>query len=436
MKFRLKLIVCIIFLATVFLIACNVPHPSADTYEITVDNNKITLFVGESCYVTASAFYNGEGVELPALIWTSSDQSIATVDNGHINAIGLGCAKITVKYENTQKEIIVNCVGEITVENVNSFDEKYINIFGRHYSVDDGLKLDQTANAVEIGIIGKSFFVELTSNNLSYMQVFVDGENVGRIEVSYGKNTYKVADGLEEGYHIIRLVKDTEMQYGEWTVHSFDADRFASVPEKSELKIEFIGDSLTAGYGSIGKMGEAWSVKNSSAIEAYGYKTASLLGADFSIVAWSGICTKAYMWTDINMATLYSYNSFANRGAYSFDDEPDVVVINLGTNDASYIMDGHKDYEERFLDDYLEFLNFVRKKNPNAYIICLYGLAGEHPGVAEGIKVAVALMDDKVIYNPFEFIPNASGVNGHPTKEAYDEWAKALAKYIETLKIE
>ena len=79
---------------------------------------------------------------------------------------------------------------------------------------------------------------------------------------------------------------------------------------------------------------------------------------------------------------------------------------------------------------------YVRKNNPNAYIICLYGVAGEHPSVTEGIQMAAALIDDKVVFNPFEFIPNAAGVNGHPTKEAHTDWATSLAKYIEGLDLE
>ena len=270
----------------------------------------------------------------------------------------------------------------------------------------------------------------------SYIRVFVDGEETGRIEHRYGTGTYIVADGLTDGYHVIRIVKDTEMQHCEWTVHSFGAEKFASVPEKSDLKIEFIGDSLSAGYGNLGSRGEAWSIKNSSATESYPYKTAALLGADYSVIAWSGICTKVYMWGDINMSTLYTWNSYSNREAYDFADQPDVIVINLGTNEANYIYDGHKEYDsERMFDDYFAFLSTVRKRNPDAYIICIYGVAGEHPAIKEGIEMAVALMDDKVVFNPFEFIPNGSGAVNHPTAESNTPWAEELAKYIQSLNI-
>ena len=428
----------VLCMAMISLVACEFPWSNAEkVYEIKLEQDKFNLFVGESCDASAAATYDGAVVEAPVFIWESSDESVATVENGHIEAIGIGQARITVKYENAQDVITVNCIGEITAENVNSFDEKYVNIFGRYYAVDGGLKLDQTANAIEVGIIGTSLSVNLTSNGIGYIRVFVDGKEAGRIEHTYGMGTYTVAQELSDEYHIVRIVKDTEMQHCEWTVHSFDAEKFASVPEKSELKIEFIGDSLSAGYGNLGLRGEAWSVKNSSAIEAYPYKTAALLGADYSVIAWSGICTKVYMWSDINMSTLYGWNSFSNREAYDFADEPDVIVINLGTNEANYIYDGHREYNsEKMFEDYLEFLNGIRRKNPNAHIICIYGIAGEHPAIKEGIEMAVALMDDKVVFNPFEFVPNGSGAVGHPTAEANTAWADSLAKYIEGLDLE
>lgn len=404
-------------------------------YEVKVNQDVFTLFVGETSEAAASAYCDGELLETQALIWETADDTVATVENGRIEAVGFGQTKITVKYEDACTEILVRCMKEITAEEVNALDETYINIFGRNYRVDDGVKLDQTANAVEVGIMGTSLSVSLTANNSGFMQVYCDGESIGRMEFMSGTNTYQVAENLTDAYHVIHIVKDTEMQHAQWTLHGFTADKFATVPEKSGLKIEFIGDSLTAGYGALGKMGEPWSLRNSDATEAFAYKTATLLNTDFSIVAWSGICTKAYLWSDLNMATLYDFYSSSNTEHYPFTEEPDVIVINLGTNDASYITSKDKSYEDKFFDDYLEFLTGVRRRNPNAYIICLYGFAGAHPTVTEGIEMATALMGDKVVFNPFEFIPNGSGAVGHPTKDAHTRWAESLAAYIESLKL-
>ena len=115
------------------------------------------------------------------------------------------------------------------------------------------------------------------------------------------------------------------------------SEKFYCAPAKSDLKIEFVGDSITAGYGVLGNKGDAWSVTNSDCTGSYAYLTAQKLDADYSVVAWSGICTKAYMWANINMDNLYKRVSNSNTAQYAFDFSPDVVVLNLGTNEATYL---------------------------------------------------------------------------------------------------
>ena len=50
-------------------------------------------------------------------------------------------------------------------------------------------------------------------------------------------------------------------------------------------------------------------------------------------------------------------------------------MINLGTNETSYLS-RNLQYADRFLADYYGFLKYVREKNPESYIICLYGMMG------------------------------------------------------------
>ncbi|MFR5051646.1 MAG: hypothetical protein ACLTCP_10230 [Ruminococcus bicirculans (ex Wegman et al. 2014)] len=63
---------------------------------------------------------------------------------------------------------------------------------------------------------------------------------------------------------------------------------------------------------------------------------------------------------------------------------PQIIVINLGTNDDSYCRD-HKDRQAVFSKLYADFLAVVREKNPQAYILCTVGIMGERifPAVEE-----------------------------------------------------
>lgn len=208
------------------------------------------------------------------------------------------------------------------------------------------------------------------------------------------------------------------------------SEKFYCAPAKSDLKIEFVGDSITAGYGVLGNKGDAWSVTNSDCTGSYAYLTAQKLDADYSVVAWSGICTKAYIWANINMDNLYKRVSNSNTAQYAFDFSPDVVVLNLGTNEATYL-GSHYDYGAQFPVDYKEFLTYLREKNPDAYIICLYGMMGKNSTIDNGIKTALNEMNDpKIVYNPFAFEADQNAANGHPCLLAQSVWAELLSNYI------
>lgn len=307
----------------------------------------------------------------------SSDETIVKVKDGIMIAVSAGEAVIRAKIGKTSAETNVIVVADATAEQVNGFGEEYINIYGRSYIQEGRLNLDQTANAVEIGIGGGNLSVTLSSTANSYMRIYIDESTEGkRLNIPVGIRKYMLASELEEGYHKIRLAKATEMQDACWDVLAFEADRFTCVREKSDLKIEFIGDSISVGYGVLGDFGQNKSVENSDCTKAYPFVAAQALNADYSIIAWSGICTKAYHWEkNINMAELYKHVSFTNTEEYAFDFSPDIIVINLGTNEASYLS-RNLQYADRFPADYYGFLKYVREKNPESYIICLYGMMG------------------------------------------------------------
>ena len=407
-------------------------------YKIELSEEYLILPINAEKQLTATAYYGKTELTDATLAWTSSAPSVISVENGLIKALGEGRATLTVATEKVSATVQVFSVKEATEEQVNTFNEEYVNIYGRSYFINDSLNLDHAANGIEVGFVGSSLQLTMNSTNKGYMRVFVDDNLAGRrMELSAGLKDYTVAGGLEEGYHLVRIVKCTEEQQNAyWSIQGFHADAFFAAPKKSELKIEFIGDSITAGHGSIGSYGQQHTVDNSDASMAYAYLTAKALQADYSIVAYSGICTKAYHWlTNLNMATLYERISNRNSGAYAFDFDADIVVLNLGTNEASYLNTSNgASYGGQFPVDYQAFLATVREKHPNAHIICLYGMGGVSPLIRTGIQTAIANMaDTNIVFNPFEIISDSSGGNNHPGSTAHQTWANDLTAYIQTL---
>lgn len=123
---------------------------------------------------------------------------------------------------------------------------------------------------------------------------------------------------------------------------------------------------------------------------------------------------------------------------WNFDNEkePDVIVLNLGTNDASYCKDAEKKSE--FVKAYVEFIKQLRGHRPNAQIICCLGIMGAdlYPQVEEAVKqYHEATGDKRVTSMKFDNQNPADGyaVDYHPTEATHEKAAKKLAEYIQNL---
>ncbi len=165
----------------------------------------------------------------------------------------------------------------------------------------------------------------------------------------------------------------------------------AAEPAKAHL-IEFIGDSITCGYGVDGVFGtDTFKTQNENVTKTYAYFTAQNLDADYSMVSYSGhgiisgytsqgklngtqLVPKFYAQVGHNSALLEETHRI-QEDIWDFAVQPDLIVINLGTNDASYT-GNDASLQKEFAAKYTEFLKKVRGKNPDAPILCTLGIMG------------------------------------------------------------
>ncbi|OKL62241.1 hypothetical protein UA08_02350 [Talaromyces atroroseus] len=152
--------------------------------------------------------------------------------------------------------------------------------------------------------------------------------------------------GLSQGSHTVELRKRSEALYGTIVVGDITTDGSSGMHSAPARKIEIIGDSITVGYGLDG----TYPCTNTAALEdnpkTYAALAADALGADYSIVAWSG---KGLVRNTVSttppdtsplMPELYArYGANDADNSYTFPSEwtPQAVVINLGTNDFGYV---------------------------------------------------------------------------------------------------
>ncbi len=139
---------------------------------------------------------------------------------------------------------------------------------------------------------------------------------------------------------------------------------------------------------------------------SYANCTADLLGADYYAVAnggWQLCYTVSPSYTIQRIYPYATMRDTTSAGRYDFSWKPQVVVINLGTNDWART-------QAEIQENVRGLLALVRQKNPDAAIVWAYGaMDHDHPSVA-WIKAAVETFarQDKNAY--FVHLPeNTSG---------------------------
>ncbi len=326
----------------------------------------------------------------------------------------------------------------ITKEDMQKFDESAVRLFGRTYKSGKQLVFDNAGTGAEFTFYGTEFEAKIIStNDLLLARVFVDGDKTGTLmEFRRGFRKFDyLAQNLAEGVHTVKIIKATSSQNGVLSLSEVRTDGKLLRPKRQTLlRIEFVGDSITVGAGVFATTSsQATTIENSDATKGYAYLTAEALGADCSLVATEGICTKAKWVLPVNMLEMYLSKSSVTADAYDFPaTAQDLIVIALGTNDSYYMGTGISYTSDAFSADYKELLTLVRSKNATAKIVCIYGMMGTHAPVAEGIQKAITdFGDENVSY--FAMPAGTDGGGAHPSAENAVAQSEVLTAYLKEL---
>lgn len=326
-----------------------------------------------------------------------------------------------------------------------------VKLIGRTAYQNDALLIPWSAGGVEFTVEGSdSVRFHLKKGQQTRLAVLVNDKLVVKGYTST-KATAPVVDvPLEEGVNKVKLIKLSESANSVLQLDSIEVQEGATVAptEAKDLSIEFIGDSITCGYGVDGTSSESFSVKNENAAKTYAYVMADLLDADYSFVSVSGTGVKSgYATSDEPNETLLAPNYYdnlcftwewidgANPGEQAWDFsnyQPDLVIVNLGTNDSSWTKgDGYK--IANFQQAYDDFLRHIREKNPNADIVCVLGMMGQDLCDAEEEVVEVVsrdLNDDRIFFISLP-VQNTEedgvGVDWHPSEKTHKFIGEGLA---------
>lgn len=307
-------------------------------------------------------------------------------------------------------------------ENLKSFrlDEiTNIKINGRTAKNQYPLALFWTGSGFEVNIRASELWMEVEIDYNQYEQwisIEINGAAVSRQMLIKGKYPICIFRGMNnQVVKNVKIYKDVQPMSEDddciFLIHSLKTDgEFEKVKDK-KMKIEFIGDSITSGEGTIGaKEEEEWISMWFTSLNNYAVMTAKKLDADFRIIAQSGWGVLSGWDNNPNAAIPKYYekvcgvvNGEKNKklSAYEKNDfaswKPDVIVVNLGTNDGGAfnspefrnektgeIFKQHINedgtYNEidvkRFENAVIDFLYKLRKYNKDSKILWAYGMLG------------------------------------------------------------
>jgi hypothetical protein len=308
-------------------------------------------------------------------------------------------------------------------------------------------KLMWPGTSAKITFEGSTVYAELqdeTGDN--YYNVIIDNDSIFMLHTDTGKHKYLLVQGLGKGKHTVELFKRTEWTKGTTRFYGFEITGDAGIfPPKKEkgLKLEFYGNSITAGYAV-----EDYSGKDSpdsiftNNYYSYAAVAARKLNAEYYCIARSGIGIMI-SWFPMIMPEMYDRLDPSDpESKWDFSlYTPDIVVINLFQNDSWLVNNpdfpefkhrfGTTPPDEKFIvESYKKFVTKIRSKYPAAKIICMLGsmdITKEGSPWPGYVTKAVEEMKDKNIYTLFVPYKNTPG---HPKVEEQEAMADTLVGFI------
>ncbi len=185
-----------------------------DENEISFSENLVRIVIGnkEKLNINYHLLNNATYEDIK---WTSSDENIATVENGVVNAITEGRVTITASYDDVQAQIEVLVVRsnrlDITTEEFTIKAERYKNIDVDYYFNDDSTSndIEWISSNINIATVENGLVKAISSGNVTITARYKDVEDSINITV-VGKDNISFNTG---SLNIINTVKTYTLNY-------------------------------------------------------------------------------------------------------------------------------------------------------------------------------------------------------------------------------
>lgn len=334
--------------------------------------------------------------------------------------------------------------------------DEYVKPIGRTHYSDQKRYISMSGSGIEFRCKGSYAYITVVGDNAesqsrnhqSRFAIYKNGELIVDDIVNFEKRKYHIdIDDFENGA-VIKLVKLSEAKHSGFYIGTIGAFCLGNIEptQESDVKIEFIGDSLTCGYGiDAGKEGE-FSTETENFTKTYAYLTAEKLNADYSAICFSGYGLLSGYTDNGNINRESTVGQYYDKSALYYDGgrafwdfsdfEADFVVINLGANDSTYCTTIQR--QQVFATKYYDFIKLIRSKYPNAHIICALGDVNYtlFHAVEKAVEDFKLNEGDSKIHSlilDFKMGENEIVIDGHPGADSNVLAAETLTNKIQSI---
>ncbi len=265
--------------------------------------------------------------------------------------------------------------------------DQNISIMGRTLITEHGnVMFDWPGVSISANFTGSFCAILLDDTNNNFYNVFLDDQPAKVIEV-HSDTLLLIAAGLPAGNHALKITKRTEGFQGIATFKGImleEGSTLLPADQPSSRKIEFIGNSITCGYGTESEnKTDDFKAETENNYKSYAPILCRAFGADYHVIAHSG----QGLVRNYGYAEQVSPYTMPDRYLQLFDTEkeplwdfsswkPDMVVINLGTNDFS--TEPHP-LETVFNRAYTNLVKFIRSQYDSIPVFCIVGPMTDEP---------------------------------------------------------
>ena len=327
--------------------------------------------------------------------------------------------------------------------------ESKINYYGRiDFSDEENPEFCWSGVIIEANFTGSVIGMKIDHQN-AYYDVVID-DFIDTIIKITSDDKYIFASNLSESIHTVRIKLRSEDHLSTGSFKGLiidDNQELKEPPPKPLRKIEFIGDSYTAGYGieSPDRVCDPEQLNRYTNVNVtFAAKVTESFHAQSIILGWSGSgLVKNYNTQTTQKRSPDPFPYYYGRLLGASDNKewnfsswiPQLVVICLGTNDYTHNRNPQTNPppdDSMFIGDYHRFIDRIKTNYPDASVICMStGNETFEKNVKEVVSQQHTIYNNPNVYfAPYPTSLTNTGCDWHPSVEDNEKVARILIDTI------